>query len=108
MALLVAVVPLAMGCRVPPDVGSPSFKSGDEAGVARSRGLKSTRSMRGQVHEDEGRLLIGKVEGLGVGGGFPTMDVVLNLPVVQRRNEFFYQIDFTEVSSLRVGQMVQH
>ena len=97
-----------MGCGVPPGVSSPFFKGGDEAGVSRRGGLQSTRSMRGQVHEDEGHVLVSDIEGLGIYGGLPMMELILDLLVVQRRNKFLDQVDLTADFSLRVGQMVQH
>ena len=96
-----------MGCGVPTEVSSPFFKGGDEAGVSRRGGLQSTRSMQGQVHEDEGRVLISDIEGLGIYGGLQMTELILDL-LVQCHNEFIDQVDLTAEFSLRVGQMVQH
>ena len=61
VALFVAVVALAVGVGTLPCVGTPAFQGGDKASVTRYWGLKSTRGMRCQIHQNEGCLFVGNV-----------------------------------------------
>ena len=61
----------------------------------------------GQVHKDEGRLLISNVQGRPIRGRLPAPDVVLHLPVVERVDEPLDEMGFITGVLIRVGQMVQ-
>ena len=61
---------------------------GDKAGVTRHPSLKPSRRMGRQVHEDEGSLLVGDVEGLCISLGFSSPHVVLDLAVIQDQMNF--------------------
>ncbi len=59
VALLIAVVALGTGGGTLPRVRTSTFQGCNETGVTRHRGLKSAPGMSRQVHQDEGRLLVG-------------------------------------------------
>ena len=75
VAFLIAIVTFATSCRSFPWLCVSGLQCGDKAGVSRIGSLQASRSMGGEVHEDEGCLLIHDVESLGVSGRFLTADV---------------------------------
>ena len=108
VALFFTIIAFASRRRALSGFNTPGLQSGDEAGVAGHRGLKTARSMSGEVHRDEGRLLIGDVQSLAVGRRLPLANVILYLVVVQGRDELFDQVDLVPFVCIRISQVVEY
>ena len=89
-------------------IGAFGPQGGDETGIAGCRGLHSAWRMGGEVHQNEGRLLIGSGQSRGVGQRLPSPHVVLDLSIVEGRNKPLNEEDVVPRGGVRVGQMVQN
>ena len=61
-----------------------------------------------EVHQDEGRLLIGSGQGCGVGQGLPSPYMILDLPIVEGRNKPLDEENVVPRGGVRVCQMIKH
>ena len=64
--------------------------------------------MSREVHQDEGGFLIGSCQGCGVGQGLPSSHMVLDLPIIEGRDEPLDEEDVVPRGGIWVGQMIEH
>ena len=82
-----------------------ALQGGDKAGVPRRRSLQPSWAVGGQVHEDKRGLLVGSRKCRGVGGRLSPADVVLDLAVVQGRDEPLDEEDVVPGGSIQVREV---
>ena len=87
-------------------VGTSGSQGSNKAGVSRDWGLYSVWRMCRQVHKDQGGLLISSSQCCSVSQGLPPSHMVLDLTIVEGRDEPFDEEYVIPRGGIRVRQMV--
>ena len=88
--------------------GASGLQGGNEIGVPGCRGLQPARSVGGYVHKDERGFLVSGRKRHGIGGRFPPAYVILDLAVVQSRNEPLDEEDVVPRRGVGIGKVKEN